>query len=418
MFGTAIPLSGGLPQNGYIAAPIASIAYNINGAAIPPSPILNSAPCFGTPTMAGGPVPLSTALEFTPAPVPLALNPGLNTIQYSATDCAGISELVFTFDTPSQTWSTGTKSAPIYVDSVKPAPNCPLADTLWHNGNVAVNCPATDNASGFAPPTSTVGATSFGPLSQNVLLSTSVGGTPVEVTNAFTGSTVISDLAGNTATAGPVGPFKIDTKAPLILAVTPAQISTQNYFFNQVANTTYKCSDGGSGVAKCGTASYSPAKLGTTSNVVNSVNTAMLGQGQHFSVSASDAVGNSDSASLFNYNVSYLFIGFLTLQQPPLMNTFKAGKAMAILFDVQDGKIRAVSGLKLAPAGAVTVSAYSSTNCNGVSPTTVPFNPALVGLPFGAYALNWTPPSTLAGKCVTVSVGLGDGLTHRVNLKF
>jgi hypothetical protein len=348
----------------------------------------------------------------------LALNQGSNTIEYSATDCAGISELVFTFNASNQTWSTGTKSAPVYVDSVPPAPNCPSADTLWHNGNVTVNCPATDNASGFAPPTSTVGATSFGPLSLNVPLSTSVGGTPVEVTNAFTGSTVISDLAGNTAIAGPIGPFKIDTKAPLIIAVTPAQSSTQNYFFNQTANTTYKCSDGGSGVAKCGTASYSPATLGTTSNVVNSVNTAMLGQGQHFSVSATDAVGNSDSSSLFNYNVSYLFIGFLTLQPPPRMNTFKAGKAMAILFDVQDGRIKAVSGLKLAPAGAVTVSAYSSTNCNGVSPATVAFNPTLVGLPFGAYSLNWTPPSTLAGKCVTVSVGLGDGLTHRVNLKF
>jgi len=419
--GTPVPLDNtNHPVNGYIAAPIASIAYNVNGAAIPLSPILNSASCFGTPTTPGGPVPLNAAIEFAPAPVPLALNQGLNTMQYSATDCAGISELVFTFDVPSQTWSTGTKSAPVYVDSVPPAANCPAADTLWHNGDVMLNCPATDNASGFAPVTSTVGGTSFGALSLNVPLSTNVGGGPVEVTNAFTGSTVISDLAGNTATAGPVGPFKIDTKAPIINAVSPPQGSVQNYFLNQTVKTTatYDCSDGGSGVAKCGTASYAPAVQGTTANISNNVNTAVLGQSQSFTISAKDAVGNSANANLFTYNVSYLFLGFLALQQPPLTNPLKAGKATALLFDVQDGRPRPVMGLKLAPAGTVTVAAFSSTNCSGTNPTAVAFNGTLAGLPLGIYSLNWTPPSTLAGKCVTVNVGLGDGLTHRVNLKF
>ncbi len=402
-------------SNNFVAAPIAGVTYSLNG---PNNPSL----------IAAGPCPASivpgttVANPFTGGASLTNLSQGLNTLFYSASDCAGTEELVFTFTgiPSSGSWSTSTKSSPIYVDSMAPTASCPPADTVWHNANVTVNCSANDTGAGFAPPTSAVNGTSFGSLSENIPLSTTVLG-QMEIANAMTGSTTVSDLAGNGPVAvGPVGPFKIDTKAPVITEVTPLQNSIQNYFLNQTAKitATYHCSDGGSGVAVCGTATYSTPVQGTTANISNNLNTALLGQSQSFVISANDAVGNSATANLFTYNVSYAFLGFLTLQQPPLTNPLKAGKATAILFDVQDGKPRPITGLKLAPAGAVTVAAFSSTNCSGVNPTTVAFNGTLSGLPLGAYSLNWTPPSTLAGKCVTLTVNLGDGVGHKVNLKF
>jgi hypothetical protein len=425
--GTPVPLDGdNHPVNGYIAAPIASLSYNVNGAVTPPNPIsatpiTNSLACFvmGDP---GSVIALQPAAAFPAAAGPVSLHQGTNAIQYSAKDCAGISELAFSFDTPSQTWSTTYKSWPIYVDTVAPTVGAclPAPTNTWLGANVTVSCTVNDSTSGFAPPLNPLQPGSPGSNSTTVMLATTVA-TGTENPSAQTGMNAgVSDLAGNPSPAiGPIGPYKIDLKAPTITAVTPAQNSTQSYYLNQAVNATYNCSDLGSGVKKCGTITYATPVQGTTANVVSSVNTALVGQGKPFTVSANDAVGNSATSALFTYNVNYLFIGFLTLQQPPLTNPLKAGKATAILFDVQDGKIKPVSGLKLAPTGTVTVSEtiFSTATCSGSSTGAV-FNGTMTGLPLGAYSLNWTPPSSLAGKCVTLGVNLGDGISHKVNLKF
>src|SRR6266852_3692418 len=71
---------------------------------------------------------------------------------------------------------------------------------------------------------------------------------PPETATAFTGTRLECDVAGNCATAGPIGPNMVDKKPPQITITAPA---ATNYVLNQGVASNYSCTDGGSGLATC-----------------------------------------------------------------------------------------------------------------------------------------------------------------------
>jgi len=112
-----------------------------------------------------------------------------------------------------------------------------------------------------------------------------------ETANAMTGSQNVCDIAGNCATAGPVGSNKIDKKPPTITITAPAGGA---YALNQTVTANYTCSDGGSGVAVCSAPVASGSKI-DTSSVGNKT----------FTVNTIDNVGNAAAPDSINYSVAY-----------------------------------------------------------------------------------------------------------------
>jgi len=150
------------------------------------------------------------------------------------------------------------------VDRKAPMVSCDSADSAWHATDQSITCTATDDGSGLASPTVN--------LSTNVAAST-------ETANAYTNSQQVCDAVNNCATAGPVGGFKIDKKAP-------QQASCQvpdGYWHGSDVTLHCTYTDGGSGPTSQQVALSTNVAAGTeSSNAVASANGAK----------ACDAVGN------------------------------------------------------------------------------------------------------------------------------
>src|SRR5207244_383346 len=117
------------------------------------------------------------------------------TINY-APDCAGTIAAGQT--------KTCTITADDPSDTAPPTITCGSSDGAWHGVNVSIACTAQDTGSGLAHPADAAFS-----------LSTSVPA-GAEDANAATGFRQVCDVAGNCATAGPIGGNKIDRKAPAI----------------------------------------------------------------------------------------------------------------------------------------------------------------------------------------------------------
>jgi hypothetical protein len=166
--------------------------------------------------------------------------------------------------------STAELAYTVLPDIKPPTVECEAADSAWHSTNVTVQCAASDAGSGLAVPADT----SFG-------LTTSVD-PEEESTSVFTSALEVCDLAGNCSQAGPIGPFKIDRKAPTISIASPEEGEVVVQGANLPAS--YSCVDTGSGVASCEGSTTSDSPLPT------------LAPGQYtLSVMAVDAVGNTSS---------------------------------------------------------------------------------------------------------------------------
>jgi endonuclease G len=159
------------------------------------------------------------------------------------------------------------------LDATAPSVSCASPDGAWHPGNVALACTASDAGSGLANP----GDASFS-------LTTSVG-PGVEDANAATGTRTVCDVAGNCATAGPIGGNKIDRKGPAISITTPANDAV--YELNQAVPALYGCSDTGAAPGTCA----GPVASGSP------IITSTLGFNT-FVVNATDAVGNGSSMTV------------------------------------------------------------------------------------------------------------------------
>ncbi|HEY0805014.1 MAG TPA: hypothetical protein VGD84_08120, partial [Pseudonocardiaceae bacterium] len=247
------------------------------------------------PVVAGPPAVSATALPvagpsgWAAVPVTVTLTatdlkgPGVRSITYSATGAQATPEttvngataqVLLSADgvTTLSYWATdaaGTSSSPqslvIQVDGSAPAVDCAAPSTAWSAIDVTIACTAVDAVSGLADPTQS----QFG-------LTTSVPAA-TETAAAATGSVNVCDVAGNCATAGPVGGLKVDRLAPAITLSAP----TGGYTIGQYVRAAYTCTDGGSGVATCS---------GTTP-AGSAINTAAVGP-HTFVVDATDAVGN------------------------------------------------------------------------------------------------------------------------------
>lgn len=245
---------------------VVSIFYSASGANVP-------SPASNTITGASGSVtiPITTA--------------GATTITYASTDSANIQETVFT-----NNGTTVTSASPTFtfnVDLTPPTLSCtaPATSLGWQNANVSFPCSASDSG----------GSGLVGPSTYNLGTTVPAGS---ETNNATVPALTISDVAGNQASQGPFGPYKVDLKPPVISGLT---VSPASPVFGQQVTASFTCADGGSGVVQCGpsgSATFAAiASYSTTTNVDSSTGT------HTFTVLAQDAVGNASTPVSVTYTV-------------------------------------------------------------------------------------------------------------------
>jgi len=165
------------------------------------------------------------------------------------------------------------------IDLKAPTVTCtppPPPASSWYTANVSVPCTALDGGSGLAP-------TSPSPFA----LATAVAAGSANGA-AFTSSTTVTDVAGNSVVAGPLGPFKVDLSPPTITITTPAVGAT--YVLGAVVTPLFSCADSGSGIASC---VGSAVTLDTTTPGTRT-----------FTVTAVDVAGNPTTL-IRTYNVGY-----------------------------------------------------------------------------------------------------------------
>ena len=172
------------------------------------------------------------------------------------------------------------------VDKKPPTVSCGSPDGLWHAADVAIPCTASDGGSGLANPAD---------ASFNLTTSVPAG---TETATAATNSHAVPDAVGNTTTAGPISPNKVDKKPP---AITITQPAATTYTHSATLTLNYSVTDGGSGVA-----SFTPTMNGQpTAGGVSLANGSAITLLTHlslgpntFAISAVDNVGNHSSSSV------------------------------------------------------------------------------------------------------------------------
>jgi hypothetical protein len=219
-----------------------SITYSVSGAeAVPTTTVNNSVAFIGVE------------------------NEGISTIHYQATDNWGNVE--------------SPNVLTVRVDLTPPSVTCSGPDSVWHATDQSSNCFGSDSLSGLAKQSDA-----------SFALTTSVPA-KTETASAFTGTHTVCDVAGNCTPAGPIGPFMVDKKPPVITINSPT--ATPTYTLNQPVTANYGCTDGGSGVTTC----TGPVPNGAA------LDTSTVGMHQ-FTVNAVDNVGNKSTMTV-TYYVSY-----------------------------------------------------------------------------------------------------------------
>jgi hypothetical protein len=146
----------------------------------------------------------------------------------------------------------------------------------WCRGTQTAGFTAIDATSGLA-----------NSLQSTFTQSTAVNGSAISIPSG-----AVVDIAGNSNAGVNAGPYKIDSVAPTINVISPANSS--NYVLNGTAAANYSCNDVTSGVATCA------GPVASGSNI--STNTV----GPHpFTVNATDAAGNPAVPVTNSYNVLY-----------------------------------------------------------------------------------------------------------------
>jgi hypothetical protein len=246
---------------------VSNITYSATGAN-PPSP------ASGTLTGTSGSITIPGKVE------------GTTVVTFFGTDSAGTMESVTT-NSGNQV-STASPTITIQVDKTPPTASCVGPNPSgWQASDVVYNCAASDSGSGLANSSQS-----------NFTLSTNVpAGT--ETASASIPLVTIFDVAGNSTTQGPFGPFEVDKKAPVITGPT---ISPSSPTYGQTVTANYSCTDGGSGVVLCGPSGSAtiPATANTgplSSPADNSVGTHTV------TINSQDAVGNQSAPGSVTYTV-------------------------------------------------------------------------------------------------------------------
>jgi uncharacterized repeat protein (TIGR01451 family) len=269
-------------------------------------------------------------------------------------------------------------------DTIAPQVACGSADGAWHASNQTVSCTATD-------------AVGVAATDASFSLETTVpDGT--ETSTAQTGTRHVCDEAGNCATAGPVGPFRIDRRGPAVALTTPAQGAS--YTIGQAVTAQFTCTDGGSGAQSCaGTlADGAPIPTDTPGTFT-------------FTVDARDEVGNA-SRTVVTYTVraqTFTFTGFFSpVDNAPVFNRVKAGSAVPIKFSLGGDH-----GLSVFAAGfprvdrvacgtgviADEVEEFATAGSSGLQ-----YDPLT-----GRYIFVWKTEKAMAGACWQLTLQFTDG---------
>jgi uncharacterized repeat protein (TIGR01451 family) len=189
----------------------------------------------------------------------------------------------------------------ISLASAVPQPPAPVAgDTLLTN----TACPAPGGANPpaatvFQPPPQPISVNQDGQYLLHYFAQDCAGTEELQFTQN----------AGSWATSFYTYPINVDTVFPVVASgptLSPAPSTNSgvanSYLLGQKVTATYSCTDVGSGIVTCGTATYAPGtNILNTGNITSPVNTSTAGS-QTFTVNAVDAAGNQTSSSV-NYLV-------------------------------------------------------------------------------------------------------------------
>jgi hypothetical protein len=128
--------------------------------------------------------------------------------------------------------------AAVAIDRIAPRVSCARAPAGWVTG-ASIRCTAFDGQSGLASP-----------ADRSFTLATAVAA-GLSNPRAYTSSHAVCDLAGNCATAGPIGPIKVDAQPPVVNCRAP-----RGWIRGEVARVRCSAVDHGSGLAHRQDASF------------------------------------------------------------------------------------------------------------------------------------------------------------------
>ncbi|HEX8188757.1 MAG TPA: immunoglobulin-like domain-containing protein, partial [Pyrinomonadaceae bacterium] len=292
---------------------------------------------------------------------------GTTTITWTATDTAGNSASC------QQTVTVNDATAPVV--------------TLNGANPMTVECHTT-----FTDPGATAADSCDG--ARPVSVSGTVNANAV---GSYTLTYTATDLSGNTgSTTRTVN--VVDTTAPVVTlnGATPVTVVQGSAFVDPGATANDSC--GG------------PLAV----SVSGSVNTGVVGT-YVLTYSATDASGNTGSATR-TVNVVYNFTGFFSpVSNPPALNEVKAGQGVPVKFSLGGNQ-----GLNIFAAG---YPASQQVGCANNVPINVLEETDTAGTSTlsysgGTYTYNWKTEKSWAGTCRVFVIQLNDGTTHTAYFKF
>ncbi|MET0626560.1 MAG: PxKF domain-containing protein [Pyrinomonadaceae bacterium] len=294
---------------------------------------------------------------------------GTTTITWTATDTAGNSASC------QQTVTVNDATAPVV--------------TLNGSATMTVECHTS-----FADPGATATDNCGG--SPSVTVSGSVN---VNVVGSYTLTYSATDASGNTGTATRTVNV-VDTTAPVVTlnGANPLTVVKGSVFVDPGATATDSC------------AGSLPV------SVSGSVNTNVVGT-YTLTYSATDASGNTGSATRTVF-VVYNFTGFFSpVSNPPVLNEVKAGQNIPLKFSLGGNQGLAI----FAPGFPASQQVNCATNVpvNVLEETETPGGSTLTyDAGSGRYQYNWKTEKSWAGTCRVLVVTFIDGSTYTANFKF
>jgi uncharacterized repeat protein (TIGR01451 family) len=296
--------------------------------------------------------------------------PGTYTVTYNATDAAGNAA------------APVTRTVTV-VDTTQP--------TVSLNGpaDVTVECHTSYTDAGASATDSCAGAL---PVSVS-------GSVNVNAVGDYTLTYTATDASGNTGTATRVVHVR-DTTAPAVTVngANPMTVAHGSAFVDPGATASDSC--GG------------PLPV----SVSGSVNTGVIGT-YTLTYSATDASGNTGTATRTVF-VVYSFNGFFSpVDNPPVLNEVKAGQNVPLKFSLNGYKGMAI----FAPGypASQQVGCANNVPVNVLEETDTPGNNSLTyDAGSDRYQYNWKTEKSWAGTCRVLVVKLSDGTTHTANFKF
>jgi uncharacterized repeat protein (TIGR01451 family) len=322
----------------------------------------------GTPTVTDNdPAVATSGVRSDSQPLNAPYPKGTTTITWTATDTAG--------NTAScqQTVTVNDATAPVV--------------TLNGAATMTVECSAS-----FSDPGATAADSCDGALGVTVSGSVNTG-----AVGSYTLTYSATDASGNTGTATRTVNV-VDTTAPVVTlnGANPMTVVVGSPFVDPGATASDSCT----------------GSLPVT--VSGSVNTAVVGT-YTLTYSATDASGNTGSATRTVF-VVYNFAGFFSpVSNPPVLNEVKGGQGIPIKFSLGGNQ-----GLNIFAAG---YPASQQVGCSDNAPINVLEETETAGnstLSYsgGTYTYNWKTEKAWAGTCRVFVIQLTDGTTHTAYFKF